>query len=193
MRTLVFATNNPNKAREVRELLGDEFDVRTLADIGCTEDIPETAPTLEGNAEQKAAYLLEHYNMDCFADDTGLEVTALNGEPGVRSARYAGDQRDTEANMSLVLNRLEGKTDRSARFRTVVCLKLEGETHFFEGSASGAIIQERTGDKGFGYDPVFLPDGADKTFAQMSTEEKNALSHRAKAVNALVQFLRNRE
>lgn len=193
MRTLVFATNNPNKAREVRNLLGADFEVKTLADIGCEEDIPETADTLQGNAEQKADYLLKHYNMDCFADDTGLEVHALNGEPGVKSARYAGISRDTEANMSLLLERLQGKADRSARFRTVVCLKMGGETHFFEGIAPGSIIEERSGEEGFGYDPIFQPQGSQRTFAQMTMEEKNALSHRAKAVNALVQFLQTRD
>lgn len=190
MKTLVFATNNPNKVAEVRNQLGTEFEIKTLVEIGCDVDIPETADTLEGNAFLKANYVRKHYNLDCFADDTGLEVSALGGEPGVLSARYAGASKDPEANMDKVLAGLAEKTDRSARFRTSICLLLDGERHQFDGVATGTIIPDRTGDQGFGYDPIFKPDGHDRTFAQMTTSEKNVLSHRGKAVAALVAFLR---
>lgn len=192
MKKLIFATGNPNKVKEVNQMLGDQYEILSLKDIGCHEDIPETRPTIEGNALQKAEYVLEHYEVDCFSEDTGLEVDAINGEPGVLSARYAGPSRDSQANMDLVLQKLEGKESRTARFRTVIALKLEGETHTFEGVAEGVIRMERSGDGGFGYDPIFEPIGYDRTFAELTSDEKNAISHRGKAVRKLVAFLEGR-
>ena len=195
---IVFATNNAHKLQEVRQILGERFEVVGLADIGCTEDIPETAETLEGNALQKARYVKEHYGLDCFADDTGLEVAALGGAPGVHTARYAelfgnGITHDSDANMNLLLQKLEKKTDRSARFRTVISLIYKGEEHLFEGICEGTILSERHGTEGFGYDPVFQPKGYDRCFAQMKAEEKNAISHRGRATQKLVEWLRKRE
>ena len=195
---IVFATNNAHKLQEVRQILGDRFEVVGLADIGCTEDIPETAETLEGNALQKARYVKEHYGLDCFADDTGLEVAALGGAPGVHTARYAelfgnGITHDSDANMNLLLQKLEKKADRSARFRTVISLIYKGEEHLFEGICEGTILSERHGTEGFGYDPVFQPKGYDRCFAQMKAEEKNAISHRGRATQKLVEWLRKRE
>ena len=193
---IVFATNNQHKLSEVRQILGNRFDVVGLADIGCFEDIPETAETLEGNALQKAHYVKEHYGYDCFADDTGLEVAALNGSPGVHSARYAelfgsGATHDADANMNLLLKNLEKKTDRSARFRTVVALLYQGEELLFEGICPGTILRERHGHEGFGYDPIFQPSGYDHCFAEMSAEEKNAISHRGRATQKLATFLKD--
>ena len=193
---LVFATNNAHKLQEVRQILGSRFEVVGLADIGCTEDIPETAETLEGNALQKAHYVKEHYGLDCFADDTGLEVRALDGAPGVHTARYAelfgtGDTHDSNANMRLLLHNLENKTDRHARFRTVFALIYQGEEHLFEGIVEGDILRERHGSEGFGYDPVFSPEGRGISFAEMSPDEKNAISHRGRATQKLVEFLKN--
>lgn len=195
---IVFATNNAHKMQEVRQILGERFEVVGLADIGCTEDIPETAETLEGNALQKARYVKEHYGLDCFADDTGLEVAALGGAPGVHTARYAelfgnGITHDSDANMNLLLQKLEKKADRSARFRTVISLIYKGEEHLFEGICEGTILSERHGTEGFGYDPVFQPKGYDRCFAQMKAEEKNAISHRGRATQKLVEWLRKRE
>ena len=192
---LVFATNNQHKLQEVRQILGDRFEVMGLADIGCHEDIPETAETLEGNALQKARYVKEHYDLDCFADDTGLEVRALNGAPGVHTARYAelfgtGETHDSNANMNLLLRNLENKTDRHARFRTVFALIYQGEEHLFEGIVEGEILHERHGSEGFGYDPVFEPEGRGVSFAEMSANEKNAISHRGRATQKLVEFLK---
>ena len=192
---LVFATNNQHKLQEVRQILGDRFEVMGLADIGCHEDIPETAETLEGNALQKARYVKEHYDLDCFADDTGLEVRALDGAPGVHTARYAelfgtGETHDSNANMNLLLRNLENKTDRHARFRTVFALIYQGEEHFFEGIVEGEILHERHGSEGFGYDPVFEPEGRGVSFAEMSANEKNAISHRGRATQKLVEFLK---
>ena len=192
---LVFATNNQHKLQEVRQILGDRFEVVGLADIGCHEDIPETAETLEGNALQKARYVKEHYGLDCFADDTGLEVRVLDGAPGVHTARYAelfgtGDTHDSNANMNLLLRNLENKTDRHARFRTVFALIYQGEEHFFEGIVEGEILHERHGSEGFGYDPVFEPEGRGVSFAEMSANEKNAISHRGRATQKLVEFLK---
>ena len=192
---LVFATNNQHKLQEVRQILGDRFEVVGLADIGCHEDIPETAETLEGNALQKARYVKEHYGLDCFADDTGLEVRALDDAPGVHTARYAelfgtGDTHDSNANMNLLLRNLENKTDRHARFRTVFALIYQGEEHFFEGIVEGEILHERHGSEGFGYDPVFEPEGRGVSFAEMSANEKNAISHRGRATQKLVEFLK---
>lgn len=186
---IIFATNNAHKLREVQAVLGDGFTLLTPRDCGITEEIPEEQPTLEGNALQKARYLYERTGMDCFADDTGLEVEALGGAPGVHSARYATDGHDFAANNRLLLRNLEGVENRRARFRTVIALILGGEEHLFEGRVEGRIIDRETGHEGFGYDPLFLPDGADRTFAQMSTDEKNALSHRARAVRKLADYL----
>lgn len=193
---LVFATNNAHKLQEVRQILGERFVVVGLTDIGCHEDIPETAETLEGNALQKARYVKEHYGLDCFADDTGLEVTALGGAPGVHTARYAelageGSTHDTQANMKLLLKNLENNSDRSARFRTVIALIYQGEEYLFEGIVEGTILTERHGDAGFGYDPVFQPKGYDVTFAEMSPADKNAISHRGRATQKLAQFLQD--
>lgn len=189
---LLFATNNAHKLAEVQAVLGDAYTLLTPRDCGITEEIPETQPTLEGNASQKAHYLFDRTETDCFADDTGLEVEALDGAPGVHSARYATDGHDFAANNRLLLRNLEGQQNRRARFRTVVCLLLDGEEHLFEGVVEGRIIASETGHEGFGYDPLFIPDGFDKTFAQMSPDEKNAVSHRARAVRKLVEFLHGR-
>ena len=191
---LVFATNNQHKLTEVRQILADRFEIIGLADIGCHEDIPETADTLEGNALQKARFVAQHYHTDCFADDTGLEVEALGGSPGVHTARYAelfgnGITHDSNANMNLLLHNLEKKSDRRARFRTVIALIIGGEEHLFEGIAPGQILTERHGQEGFGYDPVFQPDGFDRSFAEMTPAEKNAISHRGRATQKLVEFL----
>ncbi|MBR0432156.1 MAG: non-canonical purine NTP diphosphatase [Bacteroidaceae bacterium] len=193
---IVFATNNAHKLAEVRQILGQQFQVVGLADIGCTEDIPETADTLEGNALQKARYVKEHYGLDCFADDTGLEVEALGGAPGVHTARYAelageGDSHSSDANMRLLLRKLEKYNNRNARFRTVIALLYQGEEYLFEGICEGTILTERHGTEGFGYDPVFQPKGYDRCFAQMTADEKNAISHRGRATQKLAEFLKN--
>ena len=190
---ILFATNNAHKLSEVSEVLGDGFRLLTPRDCGVTEEIPETQPTLEGNALQKARYLHERTGLDCFADDTGLEVAALGGAPGVRSARYATDGHDFAANNRLLLKNLEGTTDRRARFRTVIALILNGEEHLFEGIVEGRIIDAERGAEGFGYDPLFIPDGGDKTFAEMSAEEQNAASHRGRAVRRLAAYLHSIE
>ena len=189
---IVFATNNKNKLAEIREMLaGSGIEVLSLADIGCHDDIPETADTLEGNALQKARYIHEKYQMNCFADDTGLEVTALGGAPGVYSARYAGGKgHDSEANMAKLLAELEGKADRTARFRTVVALITDDGEKLFDGIVTGCITEERRGGEGFGYDPIFRPDGYDKTFAELGHEVKNKISHRARAVAKLIDHLK---
>ena len=186
---ILFATNNAHKLTEVQAVLGDRYTLVTPRDCGVTEEIPETQPTLEGNALQKARYLHERTGLDCFADDTGLEVEALGGAPGVHSARYATDGHDFAANNRLLLQNLAGKENRRARFRTVVALILGGREYLFEGVIEGQIIDRETGHEGFGYDPLFRPDGYDRTFAQMTTEEKNAVSHRARAVRRLAAFL----
>lgn len=186
---LVFATGNVNKAEEIRSMLPEGTELLTLKDLELTEDIPETSPTLEGNAIQKANYIVEHFGLDCFADDTGLEVISLKNEPGVYSARYAGEQRNSEDNMDLLLKNLQGKEDRSAQFRTVIALHLEGQMHTFEGIVTGKIIEEKRGEKGFGYDPIFVPDGYTTTFAEMSMDEKNKISHRGRAFKKMFDFL----
>ena len=186
---ILFATNNAHKLTEVQAVLGDSYTLVTPRDCGVTEEIPETQPTLEGNALQKARYLYERTGLDCFADDTGLEVEALGGAPGVHSARYATDGHDFAANNRLLLRNLAGKENRRARFRTVVALIFGGREYLFEGVVEGQIIDRETGHEGFGYDPLFRPDGYDRTFAQMTTEEKNAVSHRARAVRKLAAFL----
>ncbi len=186
---ILFATNNAHKLAEVRAVLGDDFTLVTPRDCGVTEEVPETQPTLEGNAAQKARYLYERTGCDCFADDTGLEVEALGGAPGVHSARYATDGHDFAANNRLLLRNLEGAANRRARFRTVICLILGGEEHFFEGIVEGRIAERESGTEGFGYDPLFVTDGSDRSFARMSAEEKNALSHRGRAVRRLADYL----
>ena len=187
---LVFATNNAHKLDEVRQILGDGFKVLSLNDINCHDDIPETGDTFQDNALQKARYVKEHYGYDCFADDTGLEVKALDGAPGVHSARYAGDH-DSEANMTKLLHELEKKSDRSAQFRTVVALILNGQEVLFEGIVTGQIATERHyGDGGVGYDPIFVPDGYTETFSQMSAQGKNLISHRGRAVRKLADYLK---
>ena len=191
MKQLIFSTNNAHKLGEVQALLGDAFTLVTLRECGITEDIPETADTLEGNALQKASYVYEKTGLDCFADDTGLEVDALGGAPGVHSARYATDGHDFAANNSLLLKNLEGITDRTARFRTVIALILDGVEYTFEGRVDGTIATAESGSEGFGYDPLFVPSGEIITFAQMSAEAKNAISHRGRAVAKLVNFLKD--
>ncbi len=188
-RRIVFATNNAHKLEEIRAILGEDFQVLGLSDIGCNEDIPETADTLEGNAEIKARYVKEHYGYDCFADDTGLEVEALGGAPGVYSARYAGPGHDSAANVALLLKNLEGKSDRAARFRTVIALVEGDKITLVDGVVEGRIIDELRGDNGFGYDPIFVPEGYDKTFAEMDSKEKNSISHRARATAGLKNIL----
>ncbi|MBQ5635594.1 MAG: RdgB/HAM1 family non-canonical purine NTP pyrophosphatase [Alistipes sp.] len=192
MREIIFATNNAHKLGEVQALLGDAFSLVTLRACGITEDIPETAPTLEGNALQKARYVYEHTGKSCFADDTGLEVDALGGAPGVHSARYATDGHDFAANNRLLLHNLEAESNRKANFRTVIALILDGEEFLFEGRVDGTITTTPSGNGGFGYDPLFVPEGYDITFADMSAEEKNAISHRGRAVAKLVEFLKDR-
>ena len=187
--TIVFATNNPHKLEEIRSILGSAVTVLSLEDIGCLEDIAETGETLEENALIKALYVREHYGYDCFADDTGLEVRALGGEPGIYSARYAGEGHDSEANMTKLLSELQDTTDRRARFRTVIALVRGSEQRFFEGTVEGTITRERRGTGGFGYDPVFMPEGYAGTFAELGSEVKNTISHRAKAVHKLARYL----
>jgi XTP/dITP diphosphohydrolase len=187
--TLVFATNNAHKLSEVQAMLGDGITLLSLADIGCQEDIPETGDTLEANASQKSAYIKERYGYDCFADDSGLEVMALHGAPGVYSARYAGT-RDMSANIALLLQNMEGIEDRQARFRTVLSLRIGEQEYAFEGQVEGHILTELRGENGFGYDPIFVPKGSMQTFAQMDATAKNAISHRQEAVQKLVQFLK---
>ena len=186
---LVFATNNEHKLTEIREIIGDSFHVKSLKDIGCFDDIPETADTLEGNALLKARYVKQRYGYDCFADDTGLEIKALNNAPGVFSARYAGEAKDSSANIRRVLTELQNHTDRSARFRTVIALILGEEEYILDGIINGIIINEARGETGFGYDPVFVPNGYIKTFAELGAEEKNRISHRAEAVKKLKQLI----
>ena len=186
---IVFASNNPNKVKEIQLLLPESIELVGLADIGCTEDIPETADTLEGNAILKANYVTEKYGLNCFADDTGLEINALHGEPGVYSARYAGEQKNAEDNMNKVLENLSESIDRSAQFKTVIALNLGGKQHLFTGIVKGEITQEKKGGNGFGYDPIFKAQGQDKTFAELTALEKASCSHRAIAVQQLIKFL----
>lgn len=185
----VFATNNTHKLEEVSAILGKKIEFLSMKDIDCNVDIPETADTLEGNALIKARYIFENYHLDCFADDTGLEVEALNGAPGVYSARYAGDAHDSEANMKKLLKEMENVENRRARFRTVFALIINGKEHLFEGIVKGEIIKNRKGTSGFGYDPVFVPEGYSQTFAEMGNELKNKISHRAMATQKLCHFL----
>jgi len=190
---LVFATQNQNKVKELKQLMPKSIELLSLKDIGCNDDIPETAPDLKGNASQKSHYIFEMFNTNCFADDTGLEIEALNNEPGVYSARYAGPQKNSEDNMNLVLEKLKNKSNRKARFKTVISLIINGNEHIFEGVCNGEIIANKSGNKGFGYDPIFKPDGYDITFADMPLSEKNKISHRGKAVKLLIDFLKSLE
>lgn len=191
-RKLVFATNNAHKLEEVAAILKDKVDLLNLNDINCHTDIPETADTLEGNALLKSSYIYQNYALNCFGDDTGLEVEALNGAPGVYSARYAeGEGHDAEANMRKLLHNMEGEENRKAQFRTAISLILDGKEYLFEGTVKGEIIQEKRGTTGFGYDPVFVPEGYEQTFAEMGIEIKNEISHRALAVNKLCEFLKS--
>jgi len=187
---LVFATNNRHKLDEVRAIVGDKVEVLSLNDIGCHDDIPETADTLQGNALIKARYIHEKFGVDCFADDTGLEVEALDGAPGVYSARYAGKECDSEANMQKLLQNVTGKSNRNAQFRTVIALIIKGEEKLFNGIVKGTITEEKRGDSGFGYDPVFIPEGFSESFAQMSGEMKNSISHRYRATLELSNYLK---
>ena len=190
MKKLVFASNNAHKLSEIRAILGDRIEIISLSDLQCHDEIPETADTLEGNALIKARYVWEHYGLYCFADDTGLEVEALGGAPGVYSARFAGEHASFDDNVSLLLERLSGvAAPRRARFRTVIALIAEYGTHFFEGSVDGEITLERSGDHGFGYDPIFRPEGREETFAQLTEQEKNSMSHRGRAVQKLACYL----
>lgn len=191
IKEIVFATNNPHKLTEIREIVGDKYKILCLKDIGCNEDIPETATTLEGNAEIKARYVKERYGYDCFADDTGLEVEALGGEPGVYSARYAGEAHNSLANMNLLLKKMEDKDNRKARFRTVIALIMGKNMTFVEGIVNGEITRQPKGDNGFGYDPVFIPENTGLTFAQMNAEQKNSISHRGRATAKLIEILKN--
>ncbi len=197
MKKIVFATNNTHKLREIRAILGQEFDIVSLEELGCHDDIPETSDTLEGNALQKAHYINDRYGVDCFADDTGLEVEAFDGAPGVYTARFGtingyGDSHDAEANTRCLLDKLRGIDNRRAQFRTAIALIIDGKEYLFEGIVKGEISTEKRGDKGFGYDPVFIPEDYNKTFAELGVEKKNAISHRARAVKKLSEFLNKR-
>jgi XTP/dITP diphosphohydrolase len=186
---LVFATHNSYKAKEIQSLLPDDFQILTLTEINFLDEIPETAETLEGNSLLKAKFVSDNFNLNCFADDTGLEIDALNGRPGVYSARYAGEMKSAEANMNLVLSELENESNRKAQFRTVITLILNDKTHIFEGIVRGEMCTEKRGSDGFGYDPIFIPEGQNKTFAEMTLAEKNQQSHRARAFEKMIAFL----
>jgi XTP/dITP diphosphohydrolase len=188
---LVFATNNKHKLEEVRAILGNRVEVLSLSDINCNDDIPETAETLQGNALIKARHIYNKYGVNCFADDTGLEVEALNGAPGVYSARYAGESNDSQANMNKLLQNLTGKNNRNAQFRTVIALIINGEEKLFDGIVKGTITEEKKGDSGFGYDPIFVPEGYSESFAQMDSDTKNSISHRYRATKQLCDYLIN--
>jgi XTP/dITP diphosphohydrolase len=188
---LVFASNNKNKIAEIQQQVGSQFQIVSLEDIGCFVDIPETAETIEGNAVLKANYITENYGLPCFADDTGLEIESLNNEPGVYSARYAGEQKNAEDNMNLVLQKLKNQTNRKAQFKTIIALNINNQQYLFEGIVKGKIIIEKLGDQGFGYDPIFQPAGFPTTFAEMTMEQKALISHRGIAVQKLIKFLSN--
>lgn len=189
-RKFIFATNNLHKLEEVQQMLNNQFTLVSLKDIGCVEDIPENEPTIEGNALFKARYIYQKYGKDCFADDSGLEVEVLNNAPGVRSARYAGESKDSQENMNLLLENLKGKKNRKARFRTVIACVIDGQEFVFEGIINGEIKEQGFGKNGFGYDPIFCPEGYDQTFAELSSEIKNQISHRALAVQKFLLFLK---
>lgn len=186
---LVFATNNRHKLEEITRMLGNKYEIVSLEQIGCREEIPENYETLQENALEKARYVKEHYGYDCFADDTGLEIEALGNRPGVYSARYAGPAKDSAANMRKVLDEMKGEENRKARFRTVIALLLDGEEHFFEGRVEGKILKQQQGEIGFGYDPIFCPEGSRQSFAEMPMDQKNQISHRGRAVSKLAEFL----
>ena len=188
---LIFATHNANKKAEIQQLLGDDYELLSLEDLSYYQDIPETANTLEGNSKIKVDLVYDYFNLPCIADDTGLEVEILGGEPGVYSARYAGEEKNTQKNMDLLLNKLKGIDNRRARFRTIISYKTKNEIHQFEGIVEGEIINRKIGTNGFGYDPIFMPEGSKKTFAQMSLEEKNSYSHRSIAFNKFKNYLIN--
>lgn len=192
MLKLVFATNNKNKIKEIKHLIGNSIELLSLEDIGCLEDIPETSDTIKGNAIQKAEYIYKNYSYNCFADDTGLEIEALNGEPGVYSARYAGDQKNPEDNMNKVLDKLQNIDNHSAQFKTVIALIIDGKLTCFEGIVKGEITKEKSGSEGFGYDPIFKPNGYDHTYSEMSLVVKNSMSHRAIATNKLIDYLKSK-
>jgi XTP/dITP diphosphohydrolase len=189
MRELIFVTNNLHKLKEIKAIIGESFRILSLADIGCNEEIVEDADTIPGNASLKSWFIFKKYGRDCFADDTGLEIDALNGNPGVKSARYAGDDCNPENNIRKVLSELEGSADRKARFRTVISLIINGEETQFEGTVEGSILKENRGKDGFGYDPIFEPDGYNESFAEMDPEKKNLISHRGRATKKLIEFL----
>jgi len=191
MRKLVFATNNDHKLKELKQILSSEFELLSLNDIGCSDDIPETGPTLEINAAQKSFYIWDKYGINCFADDTGLEIEALGNEPGVYSARYAGEGRNSTDNMLKVLEKMANETNRNARFRCVISLIIDGKEKQFEGIVEGKILTEKHGEAGFGYDPIFMPDGYGQSFAEMSADDKNQISHRGRAVMKLVDYLKD--
>ena len=192
MKDIVFATNNKNKLKEMREIMDGLYHVMSLEEIGCHEEIIEDADTIQGNAKIKADFITNRYHIDCFADDTGLEVEALNGAPGVYSARYAGEHCSYQDNVNKMLNALDGVENRKAVFRTVIALNLEGETYYFEGRCEGQITKEQRGSEGFGYDPIFQPDGFDKTFAELGMDVKNSISHRGRATQKLIEFLQKK-
>jgi XTP/dITP diphosphohydrolase len=187
---IVFASANENKVAEIRSMLPAHIEIVSLKDLNIIEEIPETSPTIEGNAIQKTNYLVSKYNIDCFSDDTGLEIEALDGEPGVLSARYAGEDKSAEKNMALVLDKLKDQTNRKAQFKTVIALSIQGQLHLFEGIVEGVIRNEKTGVEGFGYDPIFEPENCGKTFAEMTLEEKNKVSHRKRAFQKMMDFLK---
>ncbi len=189
---ICFATNNPNKLKEIKNKLGKAYEIISLSDLGHTDELPETHDTLEENSLEKAQFIYDKYKVNCFADDTGLLVEALNGEPGVKSARYAGPAKNSEDNMNLLLQKLEGFSNRKAKFITVISLIVEGKIHQFTGEIEGVIAQQKSGNQGFGYDPIFIPEGWQKTFAELDLEEKNKISHRARAVSRLVDFLKSK-
>ena len=186
---LIFATQNENKAKEIQKIVPNGFTIKTLKNIGCTDDIPETSATLEGNAKQKTTYVANNFDVNCFSDDTGLEIEALDGAPGVYSARYAGEEKSHDKNMNLVLDKLDQKSNRKAQFRTVISLFINKKYYTFEGIVKGEIRTEKSGAEGFGYDPIFEPENCGKTFAEMTLEEKNTMSHRARAFEKMIQFL----
>ncbi len=186
---LVFATNNENKIKEIKSALGNKFEILSLKDINCNEELPETQDTLEGNALQKARYVSDNYNVNCFADDTGLIIASLNGEPGVYSARYAGEEKNAQKNIEKVLSKLKGENNRSAYFETVIALIIDKEEYLFSGKAKGVITETLSGNKGFGYDPIFQPENLNRTFAELTMEEKNKISHRGKAFDKMCNFL----
>ena len=190
---IIFATSNKNKAIEIQKLIPEGFEILTLNDIDLHEEIPETSDTIEGNAIQKTNYIIENFGIDCFADDTGLEIEALKGEPGVYSARYAGEEKDSNKNIDLVLKKMEGLSNRKARFKTVISLSLDNQLHLFEGIVEGKIRKSKTGIQGFGYDPIFEPENIGKTFAEMTTEEKNSISHRGRAFEKMIHFLHSKQ